>query len=224
MLIDLHNHTAPLSWDSLLTPDDLASKAKEVGLDGICLTEHDQFWEYDEALTLSRRHGILVLPGVELTTEDGHLLVFGLQRYVFGMHRTSFVKTEMEKAGGAIVAAHPYRRCFHEGDGPWVPPYSEQVEKASRSPLLEVAVGVETLNGRGSATQNRFSGDVCRSRDMKAAGASDAHDVKDVARFATDFARPISDLRDLITELKAGRFEPVDLRGGTAESIDRRQL
>lgn len=212
MLIDLHNHTAPLSWDSLLSPDDLASTAKGAGLDGICLTEHDQFWEPDEARELGRRHGILVLPGVEITTEDGHLLVFGLERYVFGMHRIAFVKAAVEKAGGAIVAAHPYRRSFHEGTGPWVPLYREQVDKASANPLLAVADGVETFNGRGSKSQNDFSRDVCQALGMKATGASDAHATKDIARFATDFSKPIADVQDLIAELRSGRFEPVDMR------------
>ena len=215
MVIDLHNHTAPLSWDSLLTPDELVSGAKEAGLDGICLTEHDQFWGHEEAQELSRRHNLLVLPGVEITTEEGHLLVFGLERYVFGMHRASFVKAEVERAGGAILAAHPYRRSFHEGDGPWVPPYDEQVLKARGNPLLDVADGVETLNGRGSTWQNRFSADLCRSRGMRAAGASDAHDVGDIATYATEFERPVRELQELIAELKAGRFRPVELRNGS---------
>ncbi len=215
MLIDLHNHTAPQSWDSLLSPDDLASGAKEAGLGGICLTEHDQFWDHQDTRDLGRRHGILVLPGVEITTEGGHLLVFGLEGYVFGMHRADFVKAEVDRVGGAILAAHPYRRNFHEGDGPWVPPYEEQIKRAQKNPLLQVADGIETLNGRGSDQQNRFSADLCRDRGMHASGASDTHAVKDIATYATEFERPIADLQDLIKELRAGRFQPVDLRNGS---------
>ena len=48
MLLDLHNHTWPRSHDSVLDPDDLVARAKGLGLDGICLTEHDAVWDSKE--------------------------------------------------------------------------------------------------------------------------------------------------------------------------------
>ena len=62
MLIDLHTHTKPLSWDSLLSADDLVAMAKRAGLDGVCLTEHDMFWDHEKAAGLCRRHNFLVIP------------------------------------------------------------------------------------------------------------------------------------------------------------------
>ena len=50
MLIDLHTHTHPLSHDSLLSPDELIEAAKAAKLAGVCLTEHDFFWDHTEAL------------------------------------------------------------------------------------------------------------------------------------------------------------------------------
>ncbi len=47
MIIDLHTHTYPRSGDSLLNPDVLIQEAKKLGLDGICLTEHDEFWDVE---------------------------------------------------------------------------------------------------------------------------------------------------------------------------------
>ena len=212
MLIDLHNHTAPQSWDSMLSPDELAVKAKEAGLDGICLTEHDQFWTLEEARELSRRHGFLVLPGVEITTEDGHLLVYGLHEYVYGMHRAPFLKEQVDMAGGVMVVAHPYRRNFREDEGPWVPSYDDQVAKASNNQTFGFAVAVETINGRGSGPQNGFSASVRGRLGMPATAGSDSHDVADIGACATDFSRRITDLESLIVELRAGRFRAVDLR------------
>jgi len=54
MLIDLHTHTLPLSDDSELTPDELIEHAKSAGLDAICLTEHDAFWNDDDIAALRR--------------------------------------------------------------------------------------------------------------------------------------------------------------------------
>ena len=59
MLIDLHTHTHPLSHDSDLTPDALIEAAKKAGLDGVCLTEHDFFWEREKVEELGRRHDFL---------------------------------------------------------------------------------------------------------------------------------------------------------------------
>ncbi len=44
MLIDIHIHTTRYSECSSLHPVDMAVAAKEAGLDGICLTEHQTVW------------------------------------------------------------------------------------------------------------------------------------------------------------------------------------
>ena len=113
LIIDIHTHTYPTSDDSSLLPDELIQEAIRIGLDGICITDHDGFWKPQDIEELSRRHGFLVLPGCEVTTEEGHLLVYGLDRYIFGMHRAAFVRELVDDAGGAIVVAHPYRRDLH---------------------------------------------------------------------------------------------------------------
>lgn len=213
MLIDLHAHTRVHSWDSALGPDELVDGARAVGLDGICITEHDRFWPPDDLRRLGARHNFLVLPGAEITTEEGHMLVFGLTDYRFGMHRAAFLRQEAERVGGAVVVAHPYRRSFDGGKEPWVPPYDHQVARACESEAFNGAHGVETLNGRGTAGQNRFARDVCVRRGLPAAAGSDSHEAGDIGLCATEFQRRIEDIDDLISELRAGRFRPVDLRG-----------
>ena len=211
MLIDLHNHTYPSSDDSLLSPMELIEGAKKSGLDGICITEHDWFWDPDALVKLGRRMDFLVIPGVEITTEEGHLLVFGLEEYVFGMHRTRFVKDMLDKRGGAIIVAHPYRRHFKPEYND-VASYEQSIRKACRNPIFTVADGVEVLNGRGSERENAFSLEVSQRVNLKGVGTSDAHQDHDIGRYATRFERKISGVEDLIRELKAGRFRPEPLR------------
>ena len=212
MLIDLHTHTSVESWDSSLTPEELIEGAKKAGLDGICITEHDQFWRHDNVRALAQRHDFLVIPGCEITTEEGHILTFGLKEYVFGMHRAGFLRREVDGAGGVLLAAHPYRRMFNPDDGPEVPPFGQQVDRACGNGVLDHCDGVETLNGRGSYEQNHFSMAVCTQRGMLPFGASDSHDAGDIGACATEFEGAITGLDDLIAELKAGRFHPVLMR------------
>ncbi|MCH7484117.1 MAG: PHP domain-containing protein [Chloroflexi bacterium] len=212
MLIDLHTHTHPLSHDSDLTPDALVEAAKKAGLDGVCLTEHDFFWEHAKAAELGRRHDFLVIPGIEVNTERGHVVVFGLEEFVYGMHRLGELVGMVEAAGGAMIAAHPYRRQLpfeltREGD------WSEALERASENEAYRHVHAIETLNGRGTERQNAFSAAVCERYSLAQAAGSDAHSLADVGTCATEFEARISGLGDLITELKSGRFRPLSLRG-----------
>ena len=210
MLIDLHTHTKPLSWDSYLAPDELIERSKAAGLDGICLSEHDFFWKPEDVAELAKRHDYLVLPAIEINTDDGHILAYGLDKYVYGMHRSHELAHHIEQASGAMVAAHPYRRqmpWYMESDRD----YEDALVRASRNPAYRYCAALEAINGRGTQKENEFSRRLCELMGMWATAGSDAHARIDVGRCATEFERDIGSLEDLIEELKAGRFRPVDL-------------
>ena len=211
MLIDLHNHTSRYSEDSLLSPEQLIEGAKNTGLDGIAITEHDFFWDSKALIQLGKHMDFLVIPGVEINTEQGHLLVFGLEGYVFGMHRPEFVKDMVDRRGGAMAIAHPHRRRFiAEINDPVF--YEESLKKTCRNSIFSMVDGVEVLNGRSSKRQNCFSEEIASRLNLKGIGTSDAHQAHDIGRYATRFERKITGLEDLIFELKAGRFTPEVLR------------
>ena len=216
MLIDLHTHTEPLSHDSLLSPDKLIDLAKAAGLDGLCLTEHDFFWEPDRARDLRLLNNFLVIPGIEVNTEDGHAVVFGLEKYVYGMHRMCELAALVDQSGGVMIAAHPYRRQLpfelrHEGD------WSAALERAAANPAYPLVAAMESYNGRGTARENAFARELAERLGLPQAAGSDAHTSADVGTCATEFEREISGLDDLIEELKAGRFRPAVLREGPPE-------
>lgn len=62
---DLHTHT--LHSDGTLSPADLVRQAKKAGLDAIAITDHDTVAGLPEAEKEGRRHGMEIIPGVELT-------------------------------------------------------------------------------------------------------------------------------------------------------------
>ena len=194
-----------------MTPDELVDHAKSAGLDAICLTEHDRFWDHDDIAKLSRRHGFLILPGVEITTEQAHLLVFGLDKYIFGMHRASFVRQLADEAGAVVIVAHPYRRHYITEEGPEGERYYPALTRACESPLFDLVDAIEVLNGRGMPAENLFSQDIAARLHLPGVAGSDSHEVHEIARCATRFERRVTCLEELIAELKAGRFSPVDL-------------
>ena len=207
MIIDLHTHTQPMSDDSYLTPAELIQRAKKTGLDAICLTEHDYFWNHDDVARLSQEHDFLVLPGVEMNTDEGHALVFGLEEYTFGIHHIKNLKRLLDEAGGVMILAHPYRRQFYDSSD-----INDAIERYYQMPIFDILDAIEALNGRATKRQNEFSAELCRRLNLRGIGGSDAHQVSDIPSCATFFERKISNLQELITELKAGRFRAVDLR------------
>jgi predicted metal-dependent phosphoesterase TrpH len=214
LLIDLHTHSYPKSDDSFMGVDDLVDAAKKRGLDGVCLTEHDTFWTIEETQALSRRHQFLVLPGVELNTDSGHVVAFGLEGYVFGLHKPFILRNMVDQRGGIIIAAHPYRRRFLEEPGRDPGTRAEMLERAVSDDFFRYCDAVEGVNGRGSTAENRFSRDIQVQLGMKAIGGSDAHRVDQLGTAVTRFQDKITCLGDLIEALRAGRFCAVDLRDG----------
>ena len=206
MLIDLHTHSYPKSDDSFVGIDELIEGAKAIGLDGICLTEHDFFWSTDEVRELSRRHEFLVLPGCEINTDTGHAIVFGLEEYVFGLHKPDFLRDAVRRRRGVIIAAHPYRRRFLEDPGRKPEARREMLERASSDKFFDFCDAIEGINGRGTPVQNRFAQDLGDRLGTRMTGGSDAHRVEQLGTAATRFEEKITGLDDLIRELRTGRF------------------
>jgi predicted metal-dependent phosphoesterase TrpH len=108
-----------------------------------------------------------------------------------------------------MVAAHPYRRQM-----PWYieseRDYEEALVRAARNPAYRYCAALEAINGRGTDEENKFSQRLCQTMQMPGTAGSDAHARTDIGRCATEFERRIETIEDLIEELRAGRFRPID--------------
>lgn len=76
--IDLHTHSAVS--DGTQTPTQLVREAAALGLGAMALTDHDSTAGWQEAFTAAQGTGMLVVPGMELSTNDGpasvHMLAY----------------------------------------------------------------------------------------------------------------------------------------------------
>ena len=68
MSIDLHTHST--ASDGTLSPAELVTLAKDIGLDAIALTDHDTFAGVAEAMAVGKELGVEVIPGCELSLES----------------------------------------------------------------------------------------------------------------------------------------------------------
>lgn len=213
MLIDLHTHTHPGSWDSFLTPDELIERSRQAGIDGIVLSEHDWAWDPEEVKALAKRHNFLVLPGMEINTEDGHILVYGMHRYVYGMHRAHELAEHVRKDDGVMIAAHPYRRQHPwnwESEKEW----ADALDRAKHNDGYRFISAMEMGNGRGKTQENTFAVEIANTMGFHGTAATDAHAVADVGKAVTYFDAKIETELDLIDAIRTGRFWPIDLTRG----------
>jgi len=101
--IDLHVHTY-YSIDSLITPEELVFYARKRGLDGVAVADHDRL---DGALKISRESDFLIIPGMEITSLDGHIIGLNVQKPIPRGLTAEETVDRIHLAGGLAIACHP---------------------------------------------------------------------------------------------------------------------
>lgn len=109
--LDLHTHTT--SSDGRLSPDNLVALAKERGLGGIAVTDHDTVLGLPEALAAGDKHDLLVIPGIELTADSPRSEVH-LLGYWIDHHHPRLCQRMAEVAGARVTRAKEMVRKLHE--------------------------------------------------------------------------------------------------------------
>jgi predicted metal-dependent phosphoesterase TrpH len=220
--VDLHTHTRVGSNCSYMEPQQLARRARELGLDGVCITEHNAPWDSASIAALNSPGGPIFFAGAEVSTELGDVLVYGLDGLVGGL-RAAELRSLVDEAGGVMVAAHPFRRYF-------VPGATPDPEAALGNPLFELVDAIEVFNGMGSRPEMELASEVVRRSGLPGVGGSDSHAPHTVGQCYTDFERPVRSREELVATLKAGRFRAVhplmglvfdQARAGASQGADR---
>jgi predicted metal-dependent phosphoesterase TrpH len=101
---DLHVHTV-YSSDSLITPRDLIFYAKRRGLNAVAVTDHNRL---DGALKIAKETDFLVIPGMEVSSSDGHIVALNINELIpRGLSAVETIE-RIHRAGGVAIACHPY--------------------------------------------------------------------------------------------------------------------
>ncbi len=203
MLIDLHCHTK-YSGDNVLEPLELIQAARGRGLDAVCITEHDSFCASEPVEEIARREDFLVFRGVEINTDKGHMLAFGVSddswKDSFGYYsRVESVRPRVEACGGILIPAHPFRI----------------VGAASASNGLfemDYIAALEVLNGENTERENDCAIEAWGKLNIPGTAGSDCHFAREAGSCATWFEKNVSTLAELIEEIRAGRVAPARLQ------------
>lgn len=112
--VDTHVHSH-YSSDGLSSPEELLHSAKQRGLQALALTDHDsqEGLQYLAKKGLWREdgqpvEGFLVIPGVEVSSAEGHLLCLGAWLPPMRGWPAALVCHEAHQAGALVFAAHPF--------------------------------------------------------------------------------------------------------------------
>lgn len=181
-LADLHIHST-YSWDGTATVAAILKTAVARGLNVVAITDHDEISGALEALDLAPAYGLEVVPGIEVSTADGHLLALYLRRLIPAGLSLKETLHRIGEQGGVAVAAHPGAFGMES--------LSPHVIRCARreGDLARVLVGLEILNG--SLIFRRRSSVVAQplaqSLNMAQVGNSDAHSVALIGSGLTRF-------------------------------------
>ena len=166
--IDLHCHSF-FSGDGVSSPEQLIEAARAKGLSGFAITDHNtcDAVKYLTDRGLMRPDGLpvndfLIIPGVEVTTAEGHLLCIGAVLPDLKGRPALEVCHLIHEAGGKAIPPHPYD-LFRAG-------IRENVLNTLPIDAIEVFNAATTLR-----RYNRYAFKYAQIRGLPMIAASDAH-------------------------------------------------
>lgn len=186
---DLHIHTC-YSKDGESSVEDILKRAEELGLDAIAITDHDTVDGAKHALTLPSP--VLVIPGIEVSTRQGHLLVLGVTEVIpAGLDVIDTVHIA-RRMGALLILPHPYHVWRHG------------VARRKKAGMA-VVDAVETFNSRyivGSA--NSKAARIAKRLDKPCVGGSDAHNARFVG-FGRTYVDAEKNVPAILDAIRAGK-------------------
>jgi hypothetical protein len=183
-LADLHIHTI-YSYDGTASVPAVLARARQVGLDVIAITDHDEIKGALKAFDLAPEFGIEVIPGIEITTAEGDLLgLFVTEKIEPGLRLIETI-IKVGEAGGICIAPHPMAR----GMGMKSLSAPSIIQALQHPDACRILLGIETYNATAlDRESNRHAQALLAEHPRIAAvGNSDAHMLQTIGLGATEF-------------------------------------
>jgi len=189
LTLDLHVHTN-YSHDGCDSVDKIVDSAISKKLDGIAICDHDTMnGSYAaQKYVADNELGLIIIPGIEVTTSKGHLIVLGMEEGIAkGLSpgetiRIARQKEKKENKGTVvIIAPHPYH------------PFRHSIGDLCVHPELDIDA-IEIFNSRyffGAA--NEIARRKAVRRNITAVAGSDAHSAECVGLATVEVGIRVND-------------------------------
>ncbi|MCI4347746.1 MAG: PHP domain-containing protein, partial [Thermoplasmata archaeon] len=188
--LDLHIHSRH-SVDSRLSFEQILERITYQGLQGFALTDHNTTGGLAELDRLRAAYpGFWFIPGVEVSTREGHLLAYGVTESPPPGRPLAETLERVAALGGVAVLAHPFR---------WVHGVGRRLATEAR------VDGIEGKNGKTSELANSQAELLAAHRAIASTGGSDAHEANRVGRAFTEFPGEAASLDDLLEQIRRGK-------------------
>ncbi|NIB99285.1 PHP domain-containing protein [Halobacterium sp. R2-5] len=191
--VELHAHSE-LSYDGRDPVEMLLEQAQAVGLDALAVTDHDEFEASLRAAELAEEYGLVGIPGMEVTSADGHVLAIGVDEEVPSHLPFGETVDAIRDRGGLAVVPHPF-----QSSRSGVAPNITDGELASAD-AIEV-YNSRLLTGRANRKAERFA----RTHDLPMTAGSDAHIAEMVGQAVTRVGADEQSLEGILDAIREGR-------------------
>jgi len=166
MKLDLHIHSS-YSRDASAPPKEVVGRCAQLGLAGFAVTDHNSIDGSLQAREIAKEHGLLAVTAVEVSTEQGHVLAYGIREPVPRGLSVADTIERIHALGGVAVAAHPKR--FPSGIG---------LDLARKGAFD----AIEVLNGGSSRHSNMLARRVAEEKRSPMTAGSDAHSIDQIGK------------------------------------------
>ncbi len=162
---ELHCHTT--FSDGLASPDDCVVAASRKQLQILAITDHDtaegglSYWEEPV------QHGVLVIPGEEISTDLGHVLAYFVRKTI---KPGPFIEVldEIRAQNALAFMAHPFHIPLLNR---W---RKKRIFRMSDSQVM-LLTGLEVENGHNRASANQMARKMAQQMSLPSIAGSDAH-------------------------------------------------
>jgi len=149
------------------------------------VTDHNTVSGHSEIRNLASAYpDILIIPGVEISTKEGDILILGAEETPPQPWTTQNVIDFARDNNCVSVVAHPYRE-YGMGD-------------AARNYKLDA---IEVLNGESSPLANKLAHDLAKSMQLPGVAGSDAHTPSEPLTVYTEIRAGL-DVEEILKAIK----------------------
>jgi len=185
--IDLHVHTTG-SRDAFIEAGQLPLILKERGLDGVAITNHDALTEVTSSETI-------ILPGIEVSTRQGHMIGLGVSDPITKGSTADETISMIHRAGGVAIVPHPFDP---------ISPCVNPLKLRSRPEAIEV-INSDALFFRLNTIVARRMADRL---SVPMVAGSDSHISETVGDAYTLIDSNSKSVADILSAIRAGSVEP----------------